>query len=288
MQRSLLIRFLDLLLYGNFWIALCATAMALQTQYILTGQLSVEPVLLLIFFATLFLYGLHRIIGLQRVQRFTDRGRYLIIQLYRRHIWMYAGVGGLLAVGVFFCLRWQTQALLVLPAILSLGYVLPIFGKQRRLRDFHFIKIFLIALVWSGVTVVLPGLELFYWKSTPLFILLLERCCFILAITLPFDIRDLQVDAHTHVRTLPAVLGIRGSQWLGLLALLLMLGLGAFNWWLSVYSTAMWLALALSALLAGCGLWLAPKVQNDYFFTGLVDGLMVIQCLLIVGAGVFL
>ena len=66
--KKLLIKFIDLILYGNFWIALAALAMALQSQYIFTGQLTLNNLSYFIFSSTLLLYALHRIVGLKKVK----------------------------------------------------------------------------------------------------------------------------------------------------------------------------------------------------------------------------
>ena len=66
-MSDLIKKFIDLIFYSNLWIALCASAMCWQTQFILTGKTELNWLLGLIFFATLFLYALHRIIGISKV-----------------------------------------------------------------------------------------------------------------------------------------------------------------------------------------------------------------------------
>ncbi|MCB0643934.1 MAG: UbiA family prenyltransferase, partial [Phaeodactylibacter sp.] len=240
-----------------------------------------EPLAGFIFLSTLFLYGLHRIVGLQKVQAFTDHGRYRVIQHFRGHIWVYSTVGAVGAAVLFFYLQRQTQWTLIVPALLSVAYVLPLFGQERRLRDFHWVKIFLIALVWSAVTVLLPGVEHFYWLSVPLWLLFLERCFFIFAITIPFDIRDLKVDAYTVVKTLPGHLGIRRSKRLAYASLLLMVGMAAVSLWLDFYTWKVFAALSLSALISGVLVAFCDQVEHDYYFTGLMDGMMLLQASLV-------
>ena len=72
--------FVNLIFYGNFWIAICALAMVLQTQYLLDNGPLPTALSGLLFFATLFLYALHRIVGIERLKDFFGRGtlfRYL-------------------------------------------------------------------------------------------------------------------------------------------------------------------------------------------------------------------
>ena len=156
-----------------------------------------------------------------------------------------------------------------------MGYVLPV-SKGLRLRDLHYIKIFLIALVFSLVTVFLPVLEQQQTLSGIHWIILLERCLFLLAITLPFDIRDLQVDRHHSVKTIPQVLGTQATMRLALLLLgmemLLLLYLqqsGVYSEKGSLFSLG---ALALTAFF----IYLSPRQQHDYYFSGLLDGTMLL------------
>ena len=204
-----------------------------------------------------------------------------MIQYYRLHIWVYAVLGAVGCGVLFFFLKPKTQLFLVIPALLSVAYVLPLFGRKRRLRDFHWIKIFLIAIVWGVVTVILPALEDFYLKSLPVWLMFLERCLFVFAITIPFDIRDLKIDAHTDVKTLPAHFGVRRSKTLAYIALLLVLILVFCSYWLGFYSVAVLVLLTISAISSGILIEYSDRAQHDYYFTGLVDGTMLIQPLLV-------
>lgn len=279
-MRALLIALLDLLLYSNFWIALAAVGMAAQSQLLLSGKGEPTALLGFIFFATLFLYAVHRIIGLRKSKPFTDSGRYAVIARFRNHIVFYAGMAGLCA-GLFLLqMPLKLIAGLIAPCLLALLYVLPVW-KGYRLRDLHYVKIFLIAITWSWITVFLVALELGMTWSTPMYVMLLERVFFVFAITIPFDIRDLEIDAFNKVKTLPAALGVRSSQRLGGLSLGLMLLLAALNYYWDVYALNDLVALVVSACLSGLLIFLSDRTRHDYFFSGLVDGMMVLQFLLV-------
>lgn len=279
-MRALLFALLDLLLYSNLWIALAAVGMAAQTQFLLLGEGAPTALLGFIFFATLFLYAIHRIIGLKKSTPFAEAGRYAIIARFRSHIVFYAGMAGLCA-GLFLLqMPLNLIAGLIAPCLLALLYVLPVW-KGYRLRDLQYVKIFLIAITWSWITVFLAALELGMTWSKPMYVMLLERALFVFAITIPFDIRDIDIDAFNKVKTLPAALGVRKSQRLAGLSLLLMLLLSALNYYWDVYSLNNLVALVISACLSGLLVFMADRTRHDYFFTGLVDGMMVLQFLLV-------
>jgi 4-hydroxybenzoate polyprenyltransferase len=274
-------KLIDLILYSNLWIAICATSMCWQTQLLLSGKISWAPLPAFVFCATLLLYALHRLVGLSRAAGFKEKGRYFIIEHFRLHIGLYAALAGLAALWFAWQLSWRVWWWMLPGMLLSAAYVLPVFGKGKRLRDVHYIKIFMIAVAWSWLTVVVPAVDMELFRNVPMAFLFLERVSFIFAITLPFDIRDLEIDRANGVKTLPAILGITKSK---RLAWLLLAVSGAFGWLafhLNAYSTGSFIGLAVSLLISALVIGKTHADRHDYFFTGLVDGLMVVQFLLI-------
>lgn len=275
--------FVDLLFYGNFWIAITAAAMVLQTQFLLTGNFFFSPFVGFVFFGTHFLYAIHRIVGLDKVQPFQNQGRYFVIAQFQQHILFYATASAITGFVLFWYLPIRWNWMLFVPAFLSFAYVLPFLGKKRRLRDFAFIKIFLIAVVWAWVTVVLTAKEEALPMTSELVYMFLERALFVFGITLPFDIRDLEIDRYTHVKTLPAILGIKKTQVLAGLTFALMLLFSWLNYQAGYYTFWNFLALSISAISSFLIVYHASKIKHDYYFTGLIDGTMLIQFLLVWG-----
>lgn len=274
---KLLKKFIDLVLYGNFWIALGALALCAQTQVILGQPFAWNPLLGFVFCGTWLLYALHRIVGILRLTDFLEVERYRVIARFRNHIIMYAFIAGIGTIWYFFQLPLQVQITAVLPSLFSLSYVLPVFGRKRRLRDFNQIKIYLVAFTWAWVTVALP---LVYWGEeigTAAFLMFLERALFVFAITLPFDIRDLQVDGHTEVETVPATIGVQQSIRLAIGLLLVSLVLVVVNYTLNFYDAGVLLALIIALVLTIGLLPFSKEERHDYFYSGLMDGTMVLQ-----------
>lgn len=277
-------KLINLIFYSNLWIALCALALTWQTQLLISGEISWSPVVGMIFCATLFLYAIHRIVGLFKVQDFTDKGRYKVISTFKSHIIIYAVLAGLGSAFYFFQTSFQIQLSLIIPAIISLAYVIPFLNGKRRLRDLGTIKIFLIAIVWSWVTVFLPALELNEIQDPAVWMMAMERALFIFAITLPFDIRDLKVDAHNEVATIPAKIGIPKTKKLGTLILIGMVIFVNINYQIGFYSKPSSLALLVSIISTYFLIQYSDNDQHDYYFTGVMDGTMIFQFLLVWGA----
>lgn len=260
------------LLYSHTFIALCAVAMTLQTTYLLPKISTSSTLLGLVFFSTLAIYALHRLVSARKLGDALSIERFSIIKTYQHHIWGYTIVG-VIGTGVcFLWLPWRLKAALLVPGLLSLGYVLPFFGKQRlRLRDVHYLKIFLIAGVWAYVTVVLPAIEqsLAWERILPI---ALERALFIFMITLPFDLRDVHLDAHHAVKTLPTRMGTSSTLYLAtIIGILWSILIGC------LYPAPSTWGLWASGIYAWGLVCYAPNVNHDYYYTGLIDGTMLVQ-----------
>ena len=269
-------KFVDLILYSSLWIAICAAAQV-QLTYMLTGRpFQVDAYTLFIFFSTIGLYSIHRIVGMDKVRAFEHEGRFAVIKKYAGHIRIY-GTIGLIGSGVFwFMLPWQTWLWLIAPIAISLGYVVPTGSGRPRLRDFHYIKLFLLAIAWSMLTTVVPLVHTGFTAPVPILLIFAERAFFLIAITIPFDIRDLKVDASTSLATLPSAIGIRRSKVLATLAMCLS---AAIVLWLvhsEVYPVAYAMPFALLFVLTVATITGSSPQRNDYYYSGLMDGLMIV------------
>jgi 4-hydroxybenzoate polyprenyltransferase len=141
------------------------------------------------------------------------------------------------------------------------------------------LKIFLIAIVWAWVTVLLPAVQEDQLEQWSTWGMSLERSLFIFAITLPFDIRDLKVDERSNVKTIPHFLGVKGSVYLGIISTILALATAFILYQLSIYSLLFFIGLSLSYSITALVIFYSQKVRHDYYFSGLTDGLMLIQLL---------
>jgi len=163
----------------------------------------------------------------------------------------------------------------IIPGLISILYTLPIFKNGRRLRDIHFIKIFLIAFVWAVTTAAIPS----YLVAESKHIILLsglERFLFFIAITIPFDIRDFTIDRDVNVKTLIHHLGIKMSLFLAICCLVMALCIDLYFFQSNIISTQALVAYTMTySISAGCIL-LFSQSSSDYYFTGLLDGTMIL------------
>ncbi len=113
----------------------------------------------------------------------------------------------------------------VAPTLVALAYVYPL-RRGKRLRDFHYTKTFLISLVVTYIAFVVP--LMLAHKVLSNFALPIALCfIFVFALTIPFDMRDAQIERSLKVKTIGGVLGWKkGGRLVMLLLAVFILG----NW----------------------------------------------------------
>lgn len=221
----MLLRPLKILIETNLFIAIAAVCFMLANAMLLNISITdLKFLSLQIFFSTWFVYQISRWIYYKNGE-YTNKEE-LVVQWFEKYpvfnkITIYGS--GILAIVFTFFLQLKTIVVLIFVGGISVLYPIPVlkvFGIQTRLRDFPFVKIFLIALVWSVTSVVLPALEsqLSFHERRDVFVLLITQFIFILFITLPFDINDAEVDKQSNIKTIPSVLGIKSSKIIALIS----------------------------------------------------------------------
>ena len=264
-------------IYSSAHIALCACLLTLESYLVL--QLPIDlNVVFFVTFATMAVYSLHRLVGMSKVKAFDNQGRYKLIKKFKNHILIYFIISGIATSYFFFHLPTDKIIFLLVPGLLTLAYVLPILKSKKRLRDLPFIKIFLIALVWVWLSLLLPS----NFNDRPLLLLLsIERLLFFVAITIPFDIRDILVDESIGVKTLVHHLGIKRSKTLAQILLLLAISIIIYMLAQSLISIAIWTGLSICYGFCSILIHFSDEQKDDWYFGGLLDGTIGLRFLLI-------
>jgi len=274
------------LIYSNLFISIAAVCLVLQTLLQLNIPVNFKPYISLVFFATLFEYNLHKAITLigSSKTKFLENHPWLKNNLTSFWIVFYVSWVGLI-INLFFIDR--TVFLFLIPfGAISIAYSLPLLKHENRfirLRELPAMKVLFITLVWGMTTVVLPamvsGISLLSKEIT---MLLIERMLFVFAITIPFDIRDYEFDKRLNVKTIPVLFGKNNALVIAQVGLLLMLCLCGLYYLPG--NRLIFLALALSIFTT----WYFIRRKSWYvkpmFYYGLLDGTMIIQFLLVLGA----
>lgn len=212
-------KFLNFFIYSNYFIASCAGIVCLQvvinSPEVKARQLS--TLFLFVFFSTHFSYNIHRLLGAKpKDVSYISQRQYW----HNNHI-LFQWISTLLS--AIFCILFAfsigiTKLFILAPvAFISVFYNLKFF--RLPLRNLPGIKLFLIAFTWAYTSTVFPVFVTNTVFSVP--VLLLEfgrQFLFIVAITIPFDIRDLHYDPKD-LKTIPQLIGIDKSKWLSALLL---------------------------------------------------------------------
>lgn len=142
---------------------------------------------------------------------------------HKKWLWFTTILSAFVAVYLSLSLSIESLALLIPLGVIAILYPLPIIslkGRVLRLREVPVIKIFLIALVWALVTVGLLVQEHQLTWTTDVWLLFFHRLCFVFAITIPFDIRDLKYD-QLQLKTIPGLFGEEKARYIALAVLAL-------------------------------------------------------------------
>ncbi len=198
------------LIYSNWYVSLLIAAL-IGSYGILFQEV---PNLLLaaaVIAATGVVYPMHRVLGasLFSEEIMSVRQRYVLH--HRKPLIVISSISA----GASLLLFWLSGAQLaplVFPAILvTLAYVVPCVPTGKglvRLRDLPLLKVFLIGLVVTLLVAYVFDKSL---NEYPL--IWAELLVFILAITIPFDIRDMDIDRRNGVLTLPGLIGWRNARY---------------------------------------------------------------------------
>ena len=280
MIRNIFTPLLNSLLFSNVFIAVCAMAQTTLTYLLLQVPINLNVVALL-GVATLFLYNLSLILSkpqdyksspFLRVNWFFSHFRLMII---------FTALAFLATVALALNLSLSSIVLLFSISILALSYNLPVLKIENSrfgLRNIPGAKLFIISFVWACSCVWVPIVEL---KSQNLsitgvdtFLLVAKRFLFVMAITLPFDIRDVYQDRRFHLKTIPIFIGEKKS--LILCQLLLLVYISFLLLFIeNINSTA--IALIAVAVFTGFLIIQSKYKKNEYFYFLFLDGTLLLQ-----------
>jgi hypothetical protein len=186
-----------------------------------------KDVLYAIFFATISGYNFVKYFGLAKFhhRRLENRLKWIQILSFISFILM-----------IFYLLKLNQTTLIILGVfgLITFLYAIPflpkrlLIDKNHNLRSISGIKIHVIALVWSGVTVMIPLINNDYEITADVVIVMLQRFVFVMVLMLPFEIRDLQYDS-LRLSTIPQKIGVKPTKIMGLFLLLIFYFLNFFK-----------------------------------------------------------
>lgn len=264
-------------LYSHLHIAICALALTIFSQLAVIH--TIDPVFTSFIFAgTLCQYAIHRLIGILKLEENELDGRFAIIHKFKSHISFYAVLAAAAAAYYFYHISLSQKTLSIIPIILSAAYVLPLLPGSKRLRDLPLVKIFLIATCWSFFTLIIPfygfvDINLLLWLS-------FERFIFILAISIPFDLRDEQIDRKKKLVTIVTLLGRNKAILLSYILFSISAFVLLYSKVTSLITPYYFFPLVISYIVAILLVANITRDKDDSYYTGWIDGVMTLPLIL--------
>lgn len=177
-----------------------------------------ESVLYFNFYATITGYNFVKYFGLAK---FHHRS----LANWLRYIQIFSFFCFLLMCYYAYNLELKTLFYILGLGVITFFYAIPFLPRnifldsQYNLRTIGGLKVYVIALVWAGVTVVLPLVNNDQVVGFDAILTVVQRYLFVVVLILPFDIRDLQYDS-LKLSTIPQKIGIKNTKIIGVMLLL--------------------------------------------------------------------
>ncbi len=186
-----------------------------------------------------------------------------------------------MAVSSLFRLPREILIVSIILGIFAFMYSWPLlpFKQKKRLREFGWLKIIVLAGVWTIVTSVLPILYAHKQISDYPFEILI-RFLFIFTLCIVFDIRDMHADQADNITTLPNIVGMKNSYHLINITLVLFAAL-SFVQYLRYPITERLIGALLTAVITKIVVDYLKKHPSVKAYLGLADGVMMVYALLV-------
>lgn len=235
-----------------------------------------ENILYFIFYATITGYNFVKYFGIAKFhhRRLTDALK--IVQVFSLICFV-------LLCYYTFLLPLGTLVYIAIFGVITFLYAIPFIPKnlyldnQQNLRDVSGLKVYIIALVWTGVTVFLPLINNSIECNADVFITAFQRFVFVVVLMLPFEIRDLKYD-NLKLATIPQKIGVKHTKIIGILLLFLFFFAEFFKDEISQKSIITTLFVAFLTLLF---LIFTNKKRNRYYSSFWVESIPIVWLLII-------
>jgi len=265
---KLLQRIFDFYLDASIHVAIAVVSLCEISSIVL--KLSTNWVLLgFLFFSTIVCYNF--------IKYGVEAKKYLIVSNpYHKAIQIFSFLSFLAASYFFYYLNINVWITILVLGFLAALYAVPLLPNAKNLRSLGGMKIFLVALVWTGCTVLLPIIDYRLLISWDIVLQMAQRFLLVLILLLPFEIRDLAYDAP-ELKTIPQRIGVLRTKVLGYSLLLLNFSLEFFKDELQLQDVI--LTVVISALLIAV-LYHTKRKQKLYFSSFYVESIPIWYLLL--------
>lgn len=267
--------------YINSSIHVGLAAFALTWVTLIQFQLEYDAnVLYFVFYASVTGYNFVKYFGVAKFHHRSLAGWLKAIQIL-------SFVAFLALIYYAFMLKISTLILITLLGLITFLYAIPILPQkyfiddQKNLRQISGLKVYVIALVWTFATVIVPLINNDVEINTDVIIVSVQRFCYVLVLMLPFEIRDLNYDS-LKLSTIPQKIGIKKTKLIGVFLLMLFFMLDYFKDELIGFEILVTLIITFITLLF---LLFSNKNQSKYYSAFWIESLPIVWlCILLMFA----
>ncbi len=271
-------KFSEVILFSSIFISICAVAFCMETNLLLGLPFNNISFYCFVFGATLAQYNLHYLVKSIAVK---DSHRLAWSQRHKQLHLILLVAGIFLILFSFFSFHLKHFIILASLGGISFLYSFPFlpFREKKRIKDYGLLKILTITFLWTVVTVWFP-VNSMHFDADLFWLVFVKRFVFMFVLCLLFDMRDIEIDRQENINTLGVKLGLRKSYLLSYL-LLIVFVMAAFAQYLYLPQTGFLIAMLISALVTLFIIEWTRKNNSDYIYLAGIDGMMLLQALLI-------
>lgn len=254
------------ILYSNLLIALAAGLLAAGFSELIESKFALINGLL-IGFGTFFMYNIQRLInGLPNVEGLSNRHDWILRNKIMLRITLLVSFALILTFLYLDIVSLSAFITIGVAGIISYFYAAKVPFLNKPLRELPYLKIHLIVFVWILTCFVFPrfnqhDIQGVYLKLIPI------NYLYILAITIPFDMRDLKHD-YPSQKTIPQRLGEKWARVYALILIVLFYALSVFFFDKLRENSLFAIAVALQYVL----IQNSSSSRPDWYFSGAIDG----------------
>ena len=258
-----------LLVRSNLFVSIGVWSLVMLTGFI--RSIDLNDFAIFSFFSTMLVYSFSSL-----YYRVRDKGIYSLLTVDNLLLEKVLFGISILAMP-YYIFSFSIEVLLMLVPVAIVSFMYPVGSIKVEsstiaIREVPYVRIFLIGISWGVVTVLLPIVNYGYVIDFPVITEFLVRSMFVIAITIPFDIRDKEVDSPS-MKTIPQSFGVDRSKMLSYV--LLLINLAYFIYVLDA-SIAMGLSVFISLLITAMLVWKSNSKRPQSYFAILMEGTSVL------------
>jgi 4-hydroxybenzoate polyprenyltransferase len=256
-------------------VAICVAALTLSSQFIFS-EFNFQ-IVCFAFFSTFLSYNFHSFFSRNRIEGFRLT---TIFNHFSNPMILLLLISFILGFLLFIKFEKITQFIIIILSLIAFFY--PFF-----LRELPFLKIFLIATSWTTTSVVILLFENNVIIDQSVMLAFVKRFLFVLAITIPFDLRDYRFDS-VKMKTFPHVFGYNASKKIAIGFLIVYLGISIFEFLQLDLKLSFLVSFVLTFVYSSYLILITSEKKNKLFFSLFVESASISILFFLIITSIFL